>query len=116
MDGAVEGNGVRPEVLRDLQRELSLTIKDIGGGKKVGGGGRGEGSSSDSNDGAVGAGVGGAAGAGAGGAGGDVMAALLEQYSSRLLSMVNDRLEEKYVRKEDGESDLDRRLETTGEG
>jgi WD40 repeat protein len=120
MDGASDNNAVRPEVLRDLQRELSLTIKDIGPSKKSDtgkrkkkeereGGGR-ERSSSSSNE-------------------GDVMAALLEQYSSKLLSMVNDRLEEKYIKKEDSpdptdfnsESFQDRertkeKLETTGEG
>ena len=118
MDGSSENSGVRPEVLRDLQRELSLTIKDLGvdkdkdddrSRKKENREARRERSSSSSNE-------------------ADMMAALLEQYSSKLLNMVNDRLDGKYSKTDDGidptdstesfqdrERTIDRR-QTSGEG
>jgi len=73
-------NGVRPEVMRDLQRELALTVKELGRGSKSAE--RDGGSASSTGD--------------------DDMMAMLETYSSKLLSMVNDRLEEQFQRK-DGE-------------
>ncbi|KAF8252289.1 WD40 repeat-like protein [Wilcoxina mikolae CBS 423.85] len=111
------GNGVRPEVMRDLQRELALAVKELGRDSK-----------SAERD-------------GGSNTGDDDMMAMLETYSSKLLSMVNDRLEEQFQRKDgeevavrtngtspattngvDGESNsgLDRRkaggAEVTGEG
>ena len=70
--------GMRAEVLRDLQRELSLAAKDLGGG---------DGISKDRED------------SSEDGEGGDTMAALLELYSSKLLGIVNERLNERSGRR-----------------
>ena len=68
--GRSENNAVRPEVMRDLQRELVLTVKELDRDNKSAGTGSGD----------------------------DEMMAMLETYSSKLLSMVNDRLEGKFPR------------------
>jgi hypothetical protein len=111
---ATDESGVRPEVLRALQRELGLTVKELGGGD----------SKSTERD------------ADSSSSGEDDMMAMLEEYSSKLLSMVNDRLGEQFQRKEEEEASpkprkspaptnngncgLDRRkgrsVEVTGEG
>jgi WD40 repeat protein len=102
-----ENTGVRPEVMKELQRELGLTLKDLSDSKNL---------EKTRN---------------AGIADDDVMVAMLESYStklsSQLLSLVNDRLEGMFLKNEDGPSDingtnneLDRRktktVDTTGEG
>lgn len=95
--GRSENNAVRPEVMRDLQRELGLTVKELGRDNK--------------------------SGSGTGSADVEMMA-MLETYSSKLLSMVNDRLEGKSPKPATTTTTtnggLDRRkadgVETTGEG
>ncbi|CCX06588.1 WD40-repeat-containing domain protein [Pyronema domesticum] len=63
-------NMVRPEVMRDLQRELGLTVKELG---------RDQAKITEDD-----------------GQGDDSMMAMLEAYSAKLLSMVNNRLEEQF--------------------
>lgn len=76
--GLTENGALRPEIMRGLQRELGLTVKELGGDDKSG---ERDGESSSGDD--------------------DTMAAMLEAYSSKLLSMVNDRLEEQFQKKEE---------------
>jgi WD40 repeat protein len=114
---ATDDSGVRPEVLRALQRELGLTVKELGGGDS-----KSTEKDADSSSGED-----------------DMMAIMLDEYSSKLLSLVKDRLEEQFQRKEEeealvvppkprkspapsnnGDCGLDRRkgrsVEVTGEG
>ncbi|KAL7266803.1 hypothetical protein RUND412_010634 [Rhizina undulata] len=91
IDSVGPGEGVRPDLLKDLQRELGLTARELGAGSD----GRGrrtplpksmiEGLALET---------------------GDAMAQLLDEYSERLVSLVNERLDEGR-----GKS-----VETTGEG
>lgn len=76
--GQADNGALRPEVMRGLQRELGLTVKTLGGDDKSG---DRDGESSSGDD--------------------DAMAAMLEAYSSKLLIMVNDRLEEQFQKKEE---------------
>ena len=71
-----DNGALRPEVMKGLQNELGLTVKELGGDGK---GGERDGESSSGDD--------------------DTMTAMLEAYSSKLLSMVNDRLEEQFQKK-----------------
>ncbi|KAI5800021.1 WD40-repeat-containing domain protein [Geopyxis carbonaria] len=112
--GQTDSTVIKPDLLKDLQRELGLTVKELSGqGKskekekeKVLDKER-NGSSTTVNGES------------------DMMAAMLEQYSSKLLSMVNDRLEEKLLQKDipttptnikERDRRKERTLENTGEG
>ncbi|PWW77570.1 WD40 repeat-like protein [Tuber magnatum] len=81
IDSPGSKDGIRPEVLKDLQRELALTAKELGlpekgEGKSRGrthGSARGTSSREDGRS--------------------EIMAQLLDQYSERLVSLVSDRLD-----------------------
>jgi hypothetical protein len=107
-----DGCGVKPEVMRELQRELGLTVKGLSDGK-----GSAKATTGCNGD-------------------EDMMTAMLESYSAKLLSMVGDKLGQQLQKQDeiltqngidlpknisdDTNTGLDRRkgkyVETTGEG
>lgn len=101
IDSPGSRDGMRPEVLKDLQRELALTAKELGLSEKgesksrgrTHGSTRGTSSREDGRS--------------------DIMAQLLDQYSERLVSLVSDRLENGK-----GKLPKDRKklVDTSGEG
>ena len=101
IDSPGSRDGMRPEVLKDLQRELALTAKELGLSEKgesknrgrTHGSTRGTSSREDGRS--------------------EIMAQLLDQYSERLVSLVSDRLENGK-----GKLPKDRKkpVDTSGEG
>lgn len=97
--GAKEG--VKPEVMKELQRELGLTAKELGiAGDKEG---KIRGRSNGSIRGNI----------GHDGVGRDLMTQLLDTYSERLVSIVSERLETKAPLPRERKKKV---VETTGEG
>ncbi|KAG0638911.1 WD40-repeat-containing domain protein [Tuber brumale] len=101
IDSPGSKDSIRPEVLKDLQRELALTAKELGLSEKgesknrgrTHGSTRGTSSREDGRS--------------------EIMAQLLDQYSERLVSLVSDRLENGK-----GKLPKDRKkpVDTSGEG
>jgi hypothetical protein len=99
MDTPSSKDAVRPEVLKDLQRELALTAKELG----LAGDSKSRGRTNGVTRGAAAREDGRA----------EFMAQLLDQYSERLVSMVSDRLENS---KSKLPKERKKPVETSGEG
>lgn len=98
--GAKEG--VNPEVLKELQRELGLTVKELGAtGDREGKSNRGRSNASNRSLGPQDV------------AGRDLMTQLLDTYSERLVSIVSERLETKAPLTRERKKKM---VETSGEG